>query len=93
MFVKHRRVNFRLISVQDIKLVLPQEAWRVRGRPLDMIRADLITMIGLLSVFSHLLVNTNKWLALVPAMLLTVRTYLNYRSHSSEPELEIIRIR
>ena len=23
---------------KDIKLVLPQEAWRVRGRPLDMIR-------------------------------------------------------
>ena len=23
---------------KDIKLVMPQEAWRVRGRPVDMIR-------------------------------------------------------
>lgn len=35
--LKEGRVSPRN-AVEDIKLVLPQEAWRMRGRPLDMIR-------------------------------------------------------
>ncbi|CAJ1373054.1 unnamed protein product, partial [Effrenium voratum] len=72
--------RFFEVAMKDIKLVLPQEAWRVRGRPLDMIRADLITMVGILGVLLHLFGDANKWLALVPAItLLSVRTFSNYR--------------
>ncbi|CAK9046529.1 Uncharacterized protein SCF082_LOCUS26179 [Durusdinium trenchii] len=71
--------RFFEVNMKDIKLVLPQEAWRMRGRPLDMIRADLITMVGLFGVSSHVLANTNKWLAVVPVVLLSVRTIANYR--------------
>eukprot|EP00931_Biecheleriopsis_adriatica_P046547 TRINITY_DN26748_c0_g1_i1.p1 TRINITY_DN26748_c0_g1~~TRINITY_DN26748_c0_g1_i1.p1 ORF type:complete len:797 (+),score=149.53 TRINITY_DN26748_c0_g1_i1:67-2457(+) len=71
--------RFFEVNMKDVKLILPKEAWRVRGRPLDMIRADLITTVGLLGVLFNWLGSSNKYLTLSPLVLLGVRTFLNYR--------------
>ncbi|CAE8673167.1 unnamed protein product [Polarella glacialis] len=72
--------RFYEVAMKDIKMVLPQEAWRVRGRPLDMIRADLITLAGVFGLaFSFHSQAAHSYLALSPMVLLMIRSFLNYR--------------
>jgi len=66
------------VPMKDIKLALPREAWRVRGRPLDMIKLDLITLFGSIGVVSQLL-GPRSYFALFPLVVLIVRTYLGHR--------------
>lgn len=70
--------RFWEVPMKDIKLVLPQETWHLRGRPLDTIKFDLITLFGILGALSHL--NGGKLiLTLAPLFVLLVRTFLGYR--------------
>lgn len=64
--------------MKDIKLALPREVWRVRGRPLDLIKLDLITLFGSIGVVSQLL-GPRRHLAVFPLLVLIVRTYLGHR--------------
>lgn len=71
--------RFTEVPMKDIKMVLPQEAWRVRGRPLDMIKLDLITLFGVCSVVSRLMGRTHGFFALVPIVVLLLQTFLRQR--------------
>lgn len=71
--------RYREVDMKDIKLVMPFEAWNVRGRPVEMIRLDLITVIGCLGVAARLRVEARLSLLLVPLTFFVVRTILGYR--------------
>lgn len=70
--------RFVEVPMKDIKLVFPPEAWRVRGRPLDMIKLDLITLAGCLGVVSRIIGASSGYLVLTPLLLLLIRTILGH---------------
>jgi len=71
--------RFFEVPMKDIKMVLPAEAWRVRGRPLDMIRLDLVTLAGLLGALSHVLGASSDYRVLLPLLWLPIRTFFSHR--------------
>jgi len=72
--------RFFEVPMKDIKMVLPPQAWRVRGRPLDMIKLDLVTVAGLLSVFWKLAgFSKGGNFILLPLVVLAAKTFLGHR--------------
>eukprot|EP00929_Paragymnodinium_shiwhaense_P050847 TRINITY_DN25610_c0_g1_i1.p1 TRINITY_DN25610_c0_g1~~TRINITY_DN25610_c0_g1_i1.p1 ORF type:complete len:912 (+),score=168.62 TRINITY_DN25610_c0_g1_i1:73-2736(+) len=69
--------RFLNVAMKDIKLVLP--ASNLRGRPVDMIRCDLITVFGCMGVAWRFLETRQLYLVFLPFILLVIRATLGYR--------------